>query len=100
MTSADLYMDYFGLAERPFTLLPDPDFLFWSRAHRRAFSVLEYGVITRAPITIVTGEVGVGKTTLVQKLLRSLDDDVTLGLISNAQGGRVLQGRYDRIRRR
>ena len=88
MTSADLYMDYFGLAERPFTLLPDPDFLFWSRAHRRAFSVLEYGVITRAPITIVTGEVGVGKTTLVQKLLQSLDDDITLGLISNAQGGR------------
>ena len=88
MASADLYMDYFGLAERPFTLLPDPDFLFWSRAHRRAFSVLEYGVITRAPITIVTGEVGVGKTTLVQKLLQSLDDDITLGLISNAQGGR------------
>jgi type II secretory pathway predicted ATPase ExeA len=81
-------MEYFGFSERPFTLLPDPDFLFWSRAHRRAFSVLEYGVITRAPITIVTGEVGVGKTPLVQKLLQTLDDDVTLGLISNAQGGR------------
>lgn len=88
MTSTDLYIDYFGFSERPFTLLPDPDFLFWSRAHRRAFSVLEYGVITRAPITIVTGEVGAGKTTLIQKLLQTLDDDVTLGLISNAQGGR------------
>ncbi len=88
MTSNDLYMEYFGFSERPFTLLPDPDFLFWSRAHRRAFSVLEYGVITRAPITIVTGEVGVGKTTLIQRLLQTLDDDVTLGLISNAQGGR------------
>ena len=88
MTSTDLYMEFFGFSERPFTLLPDPDFLFWSRAHRRAFSVLEYGVITRAPITVVTGEVGVGKTTLIQKLLQSLDDDVTLGLISNAQGGR------------
>jgi type II secretory pathway predicted ATPase ExeA len=81
-------MEYFGFSERPFTLLPDPDFLFWSRAHRRAFSVLEYGVITRAPITIVTGEVGVGKTTLIQKLLQTLEDDVVLGLISNAQGGR------------
>lgn len=81
-------MEFFGFTERPFTLLPDPDFLFWSRAHRRAFSVLEYGVLTRAPITVVTGEVGVGKTTLVQKLLQSLDDDITLGLISNAQGGR------------
>ncbi|MEO1024316.1 MAG: AAA family ATPase [Pseudomonadota bacterium] len=88
MTSTDLYMDFFGLTERPFTLLPDPDFLFWSRAHRRAYSVLEYGVITRSPITVVTGEVGVGKTTLVQKLLQSIDDDVTIGLISNAQGGR------------
>ncbi len=81
-------MDFFGFSERPFTLLPDPDFLFWSRAHRRAFSVLEYGVITRSPITVVTGEVGVGKTTLIQKLLQSLDEDVTLGLVSNAQGGR------------
>ncbi|NNE89986.1 MAG: AAA family ATPase [Silicimonas sp.] len=88
MTSSDLYMEFFGFSERPFTLLPDPDFLFWSRAHRRAFSVLEYGVLTRAPITVVTGEVGVGKTTLVQKLLQALDDDITLGLISNAQGGR------------
>ena len=81
-------MEFFGLTERPFTLLPDPDFLFWSRAHRRAYSVLEYGVITRSPITVVTGEVGVGKTTLVQKLLQSIDDDITIGLISNAQGGR------------
>ena len=88
MTSTDLYMEFFGLTERPFTLLPDPDFLFWSRAHRRAYSVLEYGVITRSPITVVTGEVGVGKTTLVQKLLQSIDDDITIGLISNAQGGR------------
>lgn len=88
MTSTELYMDFFGFTERPFTLLPDPDFIFWSRAHRRAYSVLEYGVLTRSPITVVTGEVGVGKTTLVQKLLQTLDDDITLGLVSNAQGGR------------
>lgn len=88
MASNDLYIEYFGFSERPFTLLPDPDFLFWSRSHRRAFSVLEFGVITRAPITVVTGEVGSGKTTLIHKLLQTLDDDVTLGLISNAQGGR------------
>lgn len=88
MTSTELYIEFFGFSERPFTLLPDPDFIFWSRAHRRAYSVLEYGVMTRSPITVVTGEVGVGKTTLVQKLLQTLDDDVTLGLVSNAQGGR------------
>jgi type II secretory pathway predicted ATPase ExeA len=88
MPGHGLYTDFFGFTERPFTLLPDPDFLFWSRAHRRAFSVLEYGVMTCAPITVVTGEVGAGKTTLIQKLLRLLDDDVTVGLISNAQGNR------------
>ena len=86
--SAELYTEFFGFTERPFTLLPDPDFLFWSNAHKRAFAVLEYGIVTRAPLTVVTGEVGTGKTTLIQRLLRSLDDTTTIGLISNAQGGR------------
>lgn len=84
----DLYKDYFHFTERPFSLLPDPDFLFWSQAHTRAFSILEYGLVTRAPLTVVTGEVGTGKTTLVQALLKHIDEDVTIGLISNAQGGR------------
>ncbi len=88
MTAQGLYTEFFGFTERPFTLLPDPDFLFWSRSHRRAFSVLEYGVMTCAPITVVTGEVGAGKTTLIQKLLRMLGDDISIGLISNAQGDR------------
>lgn len=88
ISTSALYMEFFGLSERPFTLLPDPDFLFWAPGHRRAFTVLEYGILTRAPITVVTGEVGAGKTTLIQKLLRLVEDDVTVGLISNAQGGR------------
>ena len=83
-----LYTEHFNFSERPFSLLPDPDFLFWSKAHTRAFSILEYGLITRAPLTVVTGEVGTGKTTLVQALLKQIDEDVTIGLISNAQGGR------------
>lgn len=86
--SAALYTSFFGFTERPFTLSPDPDFLFWSKTHKRAFTVLEYGVMTRAPLTVVTGEVGAGKTTLVQQLLGALDGEATIGLISNAQGGR------------
>ena len=86
--SRDLYAEHFHFTERPFTLLPDPDFMFWSKAHTRAFSILEYGLMTRAPLIVVTGEVGTGKTTLVQALLRRLEPDMTVGLISNAQGDR------------
>lgn len=86
--SKDLYCEFFGFRERPFTLLPDPDFLFWSTSHSRAFSVLEYGLVTCAPITVITGEVGTGKTTLLHKLLKEIDDQTTVALISNAQGGR------------
>lgn len=86
--SSGIYNDFYGFSERPFTLLPDPDFLFWSPGHKRAFSVLEYGMITRAPLTLITGEVGTGKSTLIQQLFKSLDDNTKIGLISNAQGGR------------
>lgn len=84
----DMYTTHFGLTSRPFTLVPDPEFLFWSPAHRGAFTMLEYGTLTGAPITLITGEIGAGKTTLVQKFLRDTGKDVTIGLISNSQGSR------------
>ena len=84
----DIYNSHFGFRERPFTLVPDPDFLFWSRSHQLAFTMLEYGILTRSPITVITGEIGAGKTTLLQHLLKTLPDDVDVGLISNAQGDR------------
>lgn len=83
-----IYTAHFGLTERPFTLLPDPDFLFWSENHTRAYAMLEYGMMTHAPITVITGEIGAGKTTLLRHLLRQLPEDITVGLISNAQGNR------------
>ena len=83
-----IYNEHFGLAERPFTLLPDPDFLYWSDNHTRAYAMLEYGMLTHAPITVITGKIGAGKTTLLRHLLRSLPEDFTVGLISNAQGNR------------
>jgi len=82
------YADFFGFRERPFTLLPDPELLLWSRQYRQAFSVLEFGVVSRSPITLLTGAIGCGKTTLLRELLSRLDDGITVGLISNAQGGR------------
>lgn len=87
-SESGMYTDQFDLSQRPFTLLPDPEFIFWTPMHRRAYSILEYGIVAHAPITVITGEVGAGKTTLLQRLLRNMPDDVTVGLISNAQGGR------------
>jgi hypothetical protein len=76
-----------ALTERPFTLLPDPDFLYWSPAHKRAFSVLEYGVMTRAPITVITGEVGPARRRCCKTPDR-FDETTVVGLISNATGNR------------
>ncbi len=88
MSQDDMYAGFFGLSKRPFSLVPDPDFLFWSPQHRRAFAVLEFGVMSRAPITLITGAVGAGKTTLVHALLGRMTDELRVGLISNAQGDR------------
>jgi len=87
-SSLDIYTSFFGFTERPFSLVPDPDFLYWSDAHKRAYTMLEYGILTRAPITLITGEVGAGKTTLMHHLLRSVEEDVQVGYIANAQGNR------------
>ncbi len=87
-SSIDLYTAHFGLTARPFSLVPDPDFLFWSDTHARAFSMLEYGILTRAPITLITGEVGTGKTTLIHQLMNNHRSDVTIGLVANAHGDR------------
>jgi len=81
------YMDHFGLRERPFALAPDPEFIFWSPEHRGAYAMLDYGLSTRAPITLLTGEIGAGKTTLVHHFIDSLDDEVSVGMISNARSG-------------
>lgn len=80
----NFYLEHFGLHRRPFTLVPDPGFMFWSRAHRKARAVLEYGLISRSPITLVTGEVGSGKTTLLRDLLQSVGEELLIGLISNS----------------
>ena len=87
-TSLKIYTEFFGLTKRPFTLLPDPDFIYWSTPHKQAFTMLEYGLLTCAPITLITGEIGSGKTTLLRELLKSMPIEFNVGLISNAQGDR------------
>jgi type II secretory pathway predicted ATPase ExeA len=82
-----MYEAFFGLKEKPFSLLPDPDFLFMSSKHSLALSILEYSLAGQAGFCAVTGEIGSGKTTLIRALLRRIGRDVTLGLISNTHAG-------------
>jgi general secretion pathway protein A len=78
-----MYEAFYGLREKPFSILPDPDMIYWCQNHRLAFAMLEFGVMNSAGFTVITGEIGCGKTTLVRYLLRKLDDHVTACLISN-----------------
>jgi general secretion pathway protein A len=78
-----MYEPFYGLREKPFSILPDPDLIYWCQNHRLAFAMLEFGVMNSAGFTVITGEIGCGKTTLVRHLLRKLDDHVTVCLISN-----------------
>lgn len=80
-----MYEEFYHLNEKPFTLSPDPSFLYLGKSHKRALNILEYGVESDAGITVVSGEVGTGKTTLVRGLIGELGDDVTVGLITNTQ---------------
>ena len=83
-----MYEEFFGLKEKPFTILPDSDFLYLSKQHEHALLTLEYGVFEQTGITVLTGEVGSGKTTLVRKLLREIPYDLmTVGLVSNVHEG-------------
>ena len=78
-----MYEDFYGFREKPFSIIPDPDLIYWCRNHRLAFAMLEFGVMNSAGFTVITGEIGCGKTTLVRYLLRKLDDHVIACLISN-----------------
>ncbi|MGO9513658.1 MAG: ExeA family protein [Steroidobacteraceae bacterium] len=78
-----MYERHFGLKTKPFSLTPDPAFLYPSRQHAMAMTMLEYGLESHAAFSLLTGDIGSGKTTLVRHLLRQLGDQVVVGLISN-----------------
>jgi len=78
-----MYEAHYGLREKPFSILPDPDLIYWAPNHRLAFAMLEFGVMNSAGFTVITGDIGCGKTTLVRRLLRNIDPKLIVGLISN-----------------
>lgn len=68
-----MYETYYGIKEKPFTTLPDPDFIYFSSKHEMAFTYLEYGLSAQSGFTVLTGEIGSGKTTLLNYLIDKLD---------------------------
>ena len=72
-----LYGEYFGLTSQPFSVSPDPKFLYSSPSHREGLAELSYGIKARRGFVVLTGEVGTGKTTLIRSLLEDLDDGHT-----------------------
>jgi len=77
-----MYEKFYGLRQNPFSLLPDPSFLFLSRQHVMALTLLKYSLMSKHAFTVITGEVGAGKTTLLNQLLDDINDRYTVGLIN------------------
>lgn len=80
---SNMYANYFGLAENPFSITPDPRYLFLSERHTEALAHLLYGVTESGGFIQLTGEVGTGKTTLIRSLLEKLPEHVDAALIIN-----------------
>lgn len=80
-----MYTSYFRLSEAPFSISPDPRFLYMSSRHREAMAHLIYGIKEGGGFVQLTGEVGTGKTTLCRCLLLQLPDEVDVALILNPQ---------------
>jgi len=76
-----MYESFYQLRAKPFSLLPDPEFLFLSPRHKSGLNVLEYGLLNRAVFTVLTGEPGMGKTTLLNRILDEHRTRFTVGVI-------------------
>ncbi len=79
-----MYETFYGFREKPFTILPDPSFLYMTKGHTMALTMLEYSLSNEsAGIAVISGEIGSGKTTLIRKLLNDMHQQFTVGLLTN-----------------
>jgi len=76
-----MYLSHYNLSEKPFQLSPDPRFLWLGETHKEALATLRYGVLENRGLLLLVGDVGTGKTTLINGLLNSLNDDITVATV-------------------
>ncbi|MGH7303678.1 MAG: ExeA family protein [Candidatus Rokuibacteriota bacterium] len=79
-----MYLDFYGFAERPFKLTPDPKFLYQTAAHREVLAQLLYGVQQSKGFIVLTGEIGTGKTTLLHAMIKRLDESAAVAFLFNS----------------
>jgi general secretion pathway protein A len=78
-----MYESYYGFSEKPFSLTPDPKYLYRSESHGNAFDLLQYAIRRREGFVVVTGDIGTGKTTLCRALLEQIDRTTFTALVLN-----------------
>lgn len=79
-----MYLDFYGLKEKPFSVTSDPNFLYLSKKHQEAISHMQYGIEERMGFLEITGEIGTGKTTICKGLLNTLDEHTKTAFILNS----------------
>ncbi len=78
-----MFLQYFGLTDNPFSIAPNPDYLYMSPRHKEALAHLTFGLRESGGFVMLTGEVGTGKTTVSRKLLQQLPDSTQVAMILN-----------------
>ncbi len=79
------YLQHFNLTDQPFRLTPDPEYIYWSKQHARAKAYMESTIWLADGFVVITGEIGSGKTTMLQSFLSELEDDVVYAVVSQTQ---------------
>ncbi|WP_224981900.1 XrtA/PEP-CTERM system-associated ATPase [Geomonas agri] len=80
-----MYEEFFRFKRKPFELVPDPDFIYLSRSHKKAITYLDYGIRERAGFLLLTGDVGSGKTTLIRDLIGKKYERAVLAKVFNTR---------------
>ena len=78
-----MYLAYYNLKEKPFQISTDPKFLWLGEKHKEALAALKYGIINDKGFLLLTGDIGTGKTTLVNALINSLGEDIIVAKFSH-----------------